>query len=198
MPRRPNPLLEDRILNEARKLFVRGGEKALSMRVLARVAHTNTPAVYRRFRNRKELLRALLHRTQRDLLAALEPCRSLPEACHKTVDFIVEHHHEYQLISAGIFTRIEEPRVTLEFMKQRSAEWLGGAPDDHTRLVLALWPLVHGTGTLLSSKTVPAQHEAELRSVFADVIGLVLANASAGELNFQKSRHRATRRQTHP
>lgn len=180
MPRHPNPQLEDRILNAARKLFVRGGEKALSMRVLAKAAHTNTPAVYRRFRNRKEILRALLHRTQRDLLAVLEPCRSFSEACHRTVDFIVQHHHEYQLISAGVFSKIDEPRVTFEFMKRRSADWLGGSPEDHKRLVLALWPLVHGTGTLLSANVVPMDHEAELRSAFGHAIDLLVTNAMAG------------------
>lgn len=176
MPRQPNPHLEDRILNTARKLFLRGGEKALSMRVLAKAARTNTPAVYRRFRNRKEILRALLHRTQRDLLAVLEPCHSFGEACQCTVDFIVAHHHEYQLISAGVFMKIEEPRVTLEFMKRRSAEWLGGTPEDHIGLVLALFGLVHGTGTLLSSKAVPPNHEGAIRTAFADAVELLVAN----------------------
>jgi AcrR family transcriptional regulator len=148
------------------------------MRILARAARTNTPAVYRRFRNRKEILRALLQRTQRDLLAVLEPCRSFSEACTCTVDFIVRHHHQYQLVSAGVFTRIDEPRLTFELMKRRSAEWLGGSPQDHTALVLALWALVHGTGTLLSSKTVPSTYEAELRAVFADAVALLVANSS--------------------
>lgn len=177
MPRQPNPLLEDRILNAAQKLFVHGGEQALSMRVLARAARTNTPAVYRRFRNRKEILRALLHRTQRDLLGVLEPCSSIPEACQRTVDFIVEHHHEYHLISAGVFSKIDEPRVTLEFMKRKSAEWLGGTPEDHTGLVLALWPLVHGAGTLLSSNAVPRQDEAQFRAAFQGAVRALVANA---------------------
>jgi AcrR family transcriptional regulator len=176
MPRQPDPHLEERILNTAARLFLRGGEKALSMRTLAKAAQTNTPAVYRRFRNRKDILRALLQRAQRDLLAILEPCQSFPEACHRTVDFIVEHHHQYQLISAGVFSKINEPRLTLELMKQRSAEWLGGKPEDHTGLVLALWALVHGTGTLLSSKAVPVSHEAELRSAFSDAVHLLLEN----------------------
>jgi len=177
MPRQPDPYLEDRILNAARKLFVRGGEQALSMRTLAKAARTNTPAVYRRFRNRKEILRALLHRTQRDLLTVLEPCSSLSEACQRTVDFIVEHHHEYQLISAGVFSKIDEPRVTLEYMKRKSAEWLGGTAEDHADLVLALWPLVHGAGTLLSSKAVPLNREAQFLSAFRRAVAALVANA---------------------
>jgi AcrR family transcriptional regulator len=176
MPRQPDPHLEARILDAAATLLLRGGEKALSMRVLARAAHTNTPALYRRFRNRKEILRALLQRTQRDLLAVLEPCVSFTEACESTVDFIVQHHHQYQLVSAGVFTRLNEPRLTLELMKRRSAEWLGGTPEDHTSLVLALWTLVHGTGTLLSAKMVPATHEAEVRNALLNAVEVLIEN----------------------
>jgi|HubBroStandDraft_6_1064221.scaffolds.fasta_scaffold1519205_1 AcrR family transcriptional regulator len=176
MPRQPDPQLESRILDAATKLFLRGGEKALSMRLLARAARTNTPAVYRRFRNRKEILRALLLRTQMNMLEVLEPCQSFPEACQRTVEFIEKHHHEYQLISAGLFTRINEPRLTLELMKRRSVEWLGGTAEDHTGLVLALWIMVHGAGTLLSSKAVPPAHEAQLRASFENAVRLLVAN----------------------
>lgn len=188
MPRQSDPHLEERILNAARKLFLRGGEKALSMRILAKAAHTNTPAVYRRFRNRKDILRALLRHTQQELLAVLEPCKSFPEACERTVEFIVEHHHEYQLVSAGVFTRIDEPRVTLEFMKRRSADWLG-AGQDHSDLVLGSWALVHGAGTLLSSKAVPSTHELQLRAAFRKAIKLLveshIANLETSRLGVQ-------------
>jgi AcrR family transcriptional regulator len=177
MPRHPDPRVEERILNAATKLFLQGGEKALSMRVLARAARTNTPAVYRRFRNRKEILRALVKRSQRELFAVLEPCRSFHEATLCTVKFIIDHHHEYQLVSGGVFNWIDEPRLNLELMKRRSAEWLGGTPEQHTRLVLSLWALVHGTGTLLSSKTIPALHENDLRAAFAAAVDLLVRNA---------------------
>lgn len=177
MPRHPDPRVEERILNAATKLFLRGGEKALSMRVLARAARTNTPAVYRRFRNRKEILRALVRRSQRELFAVLEPCRSFHEASQCTVKFITEHHHEYQLVSGGVFSWIDEPRVNLDLMKKRSSEWLGGTPEHHTRLVLALWALVHGTGTLLSSKTIPTVHEKDLRAAFAAAVDLLVKNS---------------------
>lgn len=176
MPRHPDPRVEERILNAATKLFLHGGEKALSMRVLAKAAHTNTPAVYRRFRNRKEILRALVQRSQRELFAVLEPCRSFREAAQCTVDFIIEHHHEYQLVSGGLFTKIDEPRVNLELMKRRSAEWLGGTPEDHSCLVMALWALVHGTGTLLSSKTIPVVHEKDLRTALVAAVDLLVKN----------------------
>jgi AcrR family transcriptional regulator len=55
MPRKPDPDVEVRILDAADKLLHRGGEKAISMRKVAKLARTNTPAVYRRFREPSNL-----------------------------------------------------------------------------------------------------------------------------------------------
>lgn len=165
MPRQPDPGLEDRILNAARKLYLKGGEESLSMRSLAKAAHTNTPAVYRRFRNRKAILGALLERFQRDLFAVLEPCLCFEDACRKLLEFALAHPHEYQLVNAGVFSKVSVARPNFELMKRRSVEWFGGSPEDHTRLVLVLWALVHGTATLLLARAVPPPHEADLRSV---------------------------------
>ena len=62
MPRHPDPDLEERVLRAADGLWKRGGEHALTMRAVARAAGTNTPAVYRRFKNREDLIRGLLLR----------------------------------------------------------------------------------------------------------------------------------------
>jgi AcrR family transcriptional regulator len=58
MPRQPDPDLQERILNAAQKLWKKGAEKTLTMRAVAKAAGTNTTAVYRRFRNREDILRA--------------------------------------------------------------------------------------------------------------------------------------------
>lgn len=178
MPRQPDPQLEDRILNAARKLFLKGGEEGLSMRALARAAHTNTPAVYRRFRNRKEILAALLQRTQRDLFAVLEPCVSLQGAFRRLLEFALAHPHEWQLINSGVFSKVNAPRPNFEFMKRRSAEWLGRSPESYTGLVLVLWALVHGAATLLTSKAIPIPHDVELRPVVDEAVELLVQNAS--------------------
>ena len=57
IPRQPDPELEARILEAADALWRRGGEKALTMRAVAKAARTNTPAVYRRFKDREHLIR---------------------------------------------------------------------------------------------------------------------------------------------
>jgi AcrR family transcriptional regulator len=179
MPRKPDPLLEGRILGAARKLFMKGGEKSLSMRALAKLAHTNTPAVYRRFRNRRAILHALLERFQQDLYRAVQPCSSPQEAFQCILEFALARPREYALAFSEWAPKFQEPRPNLEYVKKRFAEWLGGSPEDHSSLVLGLWAQVHGTAMLLISKAVPAEDQAELRSVFTASVELLVSNASA-------------------
>jgi AcrR family transcriptional regulator len=149
------------------------------MRALARAAHTNTPAVYRRFRNRKEILGALVQRTQRDLFAVLEPCVSLQDAFRRLLDFALAHPYEWQLTNSGVFSKVNAERPNFEFMKRRSAEWLGGSPENHAGLVLVLWAMVHGAATLLISKAIPSYHDTELRPVVDEAVELLVRTASA-------------------
>ena len=162
----------------ARKLFLRGGEKNLSMRALAKAAGTNTPAVYRRFRSRKQILGLLVEQTQKELFAVLDPCVSLQDAFQCVLEFAMAHPHEWQLINSGVFSKVSATRPNFEFIKKRSAEWLGGSPDEHTGLVLALWALAHGTATLLMSKAVPLPHETELRNVASETVELLVGKAA--------------------
>jgi len=177
MPRKPDPKLEKRILNAARKLYLKGGDRALSMRKLARAAHTNTPTIYHRFKNRRQILAALVQHIQEDLFAALEPCSSLQESLLRYLEFALAHPHEYQLVNAGVFSKIQVGRPNLELIRGRTPEWLGGSKEDHTGLVLVLWALLHGTATLLISKAVPSQYEAKLRSATNETIDLIIRNA---------------------
>src|SRR6266571_3778489 len=87
MLRHVDPEVEGRILQAAQKLWHKGGEKALSMRAVAKAARTNTPAVYRRFRNREEILRALVTYYQQEFFKVLQPCRSLQEVGQVYLDF---------------------------------------------------------------------------------------------------------------
>src|SRR6266567_1626672 len=137
MPPKLDPIVEARILDSARKLWIKGGDEALSMRAIARAARTNTPAIYRRFRYRKDILRALVRGTQQQLVEVLQACESLEEAGQRIFEFAMAHQREYQLITSGLLSRINEPRTGFELLKRRSAEWLGGSPQDYTRLVLA-------------------------------------------------------------
>jgi AcrR family transcriptional regulator len=176
MPRKPEPKLQSRILEAALQLFVKGGEKGLSMRTLAKLARTNTPAVYRRFRNRGEILHAIADHYRLDVYAVLEPCGSLEEMCHALLDLALRQPREYELFYSELISKVPGPRSNFEFAKAQAAAWLGSAPQDHDELVLALTVLVHGTAMLLISGAVTPEGEPTLRAVFSASIQLILGN----------------------
>jgi AcrR family transcriptional regulator len=189
MPRQPDPHLQERILNAAQKLWKKGADQTLTMRAVAEAAGTNTPAVYRRFRNREDILRALLRRIQQDVIEALQPCSCPEEACERYLEFAMSHPHEYELfythanklshsVESDDDPPLREHRPTMQFMESKLAERLGGTAADHTRLSLALWTMAHGTAMLLISRAIPDGHVSELRSVFAAAVETLINNPS--------------------
>lgn len=189
MPRQPDPDLQERILNAAQRLWKKGAEKTLTMRAVAKAAGTNTPAVYRRFRNREDILRALLRRIQQDVGEALRPCRSPEEVCQRYLEYALSHTHEYELFythayqlspaaRSGGRLPLREHRPAMALAEEKLAERLGGSPAEHTRLALALWTVAHGTAVLLISKAIPDEHRAELRSAFTAAVETLINNPS--------------------
>ncbi len=151
MPRHPDPDLEQRILSAASRLWARGGEKALTMRAVAKAAGTTTPTVYERYRDRDDILRSLRLQTRRDLFAALSRTRTLREAFQSYLDFTLQHSHAYEVLFDGVGKppSLHEPWPSFNLMRERVAQRLGGTPRQHTRLMLAVWSLMHGTAMLI-------------------------------------------------
>ena len=98
MPRHPDPDLEQRILDAASRLWARGGEKALTMRAVAKAANTTTPTVYERYRHRDDILRALRLVTRRELFATLNQTRTLREGLQSYLEFALAHSHAYEML----------------------------------------------------------------------------------------------------
>jgi AcrR family transcriptional regulator len=174
MPRHPDPDLEDRILKAAEGLWRRGGTQALTMRAVARSAGTNTPALYRRFKNRQDLLRGIILRIVSRLREVFEKGESIEELCEAYLEFALRNANEYQLFMAearllnppkvrGVPKPIRQSRPNFDYAEKIAAKQLGGAPEDYSRLTLALWSLMHGTAALLLTKSIPEGHEEELR-----------------------------------
>ena len=172
-------------MNAAQKLWQKGGEKALTMRAIARIAGTNTPTVYRRFKNRHDIVLALVQRVQQDIVRALRSSQSPEETCVRYVEFASIHPHEYNLFYACSNELWPSVRVRghsaewnsipmLALIRKQLAERLGGSVVEQTRLSLALWALAHGTATLLISKGVPAQQVASLGRAFAAALDTLL------------------------
>lgn len=165
MPRKADAHLQSRILDAAYKLWIAGGEGALTMRAVAREARTTTPTVYQRFRDKQDILEALRRRAQQRLFSAVRTARSLDHLCGRYFRFALAHKNEYELIHADWAVRLArvEPRPSFEFLKKRLVDRLGGSPEQHTRLALALAALVHGTATLLLTEGVHERIATELR-----------------------------------
>ena len=187
MPRQPDPELERRILDAADVLWRRGGEKALTMRAVAKAAHTNTPAVYRRFKDREDLIRGLLLRIVARIRSYFEGEGTVERMAEAYVKYALEMPNEYELFfSYGALLNprkrgnpprpIRESRPNFAFSEQVAAKELGGSPEDYTAFVLQLWALVHGTAMLLLSKTIPEGHEEELRKACRTAVKALIAS----------------------
>jgi len=151
VPRHPDPDLEQRILTAASRLWARGGEKALTMRAVAKAAGTTTPTVYERYRDREDIRRALRLKTRRELFAALIRTRTVHEAIERQLLFALDHSHEYQVLFDGVGKppSLHEPWPSFNLMRERLAKHLGGTQRQHNRLILAIWSLMHGTAMLI-------------------------------------------------
>jgi len=193
MPRQPDAGLEDRVLNAAHALWRRGGDQALTMRAVARAAGTNTPAMYRRFRNRQDLVRGLLRRIASRIGERFNQAQNIEEMADAYVEFALRMPHEYQLFysharelsprkAGGKPRPIRESRPNFALLEQLLAKRLGGAPENHTKLALAIWAMLHGTTMLLLAQSIPQGHEEQLRGACRAAVKALISSSmlSAG------------------
>lgn len=166
MPRKPDSHLEDRILNAAYSLWVAGGEHAVTMRAVAKAARTTTPTLYERFEGRKELLVALRTRAQQGLFDAIKAAPTIGEAARIALDYTAAHPHEYELIGKDWAARLsrKDPTPSFDLVKQRLSEQLGGSPEDHLHLALALTALYHGASMLLLDEGIRPEAAAAIKA----------------------------------
>lgn len=151
MPRQADPDLEQRILESASRLWARGGEKALTMRAIAKAAGTTTPTVYERYRNRDDILLGLRLKTRRELYAAVSHTRTLRQSVERYLEFALDHTYAYEVLFDGVGKppSLHEPWPTFNLLRSRVAKHLGRPTRENTRLMLSLWSLMHGTAMLI-------------------------------------------------
>jgi AcrR family transcriptional regulator len=153
------------------------------MRAVAKAAGTNTPAVYRRFRSREEMLRALVLLYQDELFKRIEPCASLPEIAQAYLDFALERPREYQLMMSGLIARMAKQRPTLDLVIDRATGWLGGTRAENQSLVYALTSLLHGCAMLTISRMALQQTSSVLIESARQAVEILIAKES----KFRKS-----------
>ncbi len=179
MPRQADPELEKRILDAACRLWSRGGAKALTMRGVANAAGTTTPTLYERFRDRDDILRAVRLQTRVELFASVSQTHSLAQACERYLEFAMEHSHAYEVLFDGFAQppSLHEPWPSFNLLRLRLAERLGGSPRKHTRLMLSLWSLLHGTAMLLIRGGVAGSLRTQMFHACLDAVEAIVAQA---------------------
>jgi AcrR family transcriptional regulator len=151
LPRHPDPDLERRILEAASRLWARGGERALTMRAVAKMAATTTPTVYERYRHRDDILSALRMETRRQLFEMLRPTGTLRQSAERYLQFALEHSYAYEVLFDGVAKSpsLHEPWPSFRLLRERLVKELGAGSRQYTRLMLALWSVMHGTAMLV-------------------------------------------------
>jgi AcrR family transcriptional regulator len=180
LPRQADPQLEQRILDAAGRLWSRGGEKALTMRGVAKAAGTTTPTLYERYRDREDILRALRIQTRVELFTALTRTRSLAQACGRYLDYALEHPRAYEVLFDGFAQppSLHEPWPSFNLMRHRLAQRLGGDPRRHTRLMLSLWSLMHGSAMLMIRGGVSGPLRTQMVHACLDALEAIVADAA--------------------
>ena len=173
--------LKSRILNEARKIIVRDGFGALSIRKLAFEIGYTPGNIYLYFASRDEIAREICREGFNELLAAIQPAAKSKDPSKRLVkmleayaNFAVAHPETYKLAF------MQDPKFNEEMFRQTAVEEESGAgrkafllivnaleelkdggkikrQTDTTQLAEVLWAGVHGVVSLkLISPFFPA------------------------------------------
>lgn len=197
MPRKADARLEGRILDAAYGIWSSRGEQALTMRAVARASGTTTPTLYERFSNKEDLLSLLRRRARLNLFSSIRASRTPAQVCHRVLDFFVDHPNDYRLISQdwAIAFAHKEDMPSFEFLKRCLAAQLGGNPNEHTAVALALVALLHGTATLLHSANIHQKISRDFRQACISACEALIQAASA---HSSRSKGRGRRAQPAP
>jgi AcrR family transcriptional regulator len=150
------------------------------MRGVARAAGTTTPTLYERYRDRDDILRAVRIQTRVDLFAVLSGTRSITQACERYLEFALEHPHAYEMLFDGFAQppSLHEPWPSFNLMRLRLTQRLGGTPRRHTRLMLAVWSLMHGTAMLMIRGGVAGPLRSQMIHSCRDAVEAIIAEAA--------------------
>ncbi|MCH2100419.1 MAG: TetR/AcrR family transcriptional regulator [Planctomycetes bacterium] len=164
---KPNKELRPAILDEARQTLVAEGYRALSMRRIARAVGCTATSIYLHFRDKDDLLHALIHegleRLHEQLLVSIDgiedPRRRCERLCRSYLEFALENREYYEVIFSlhpehmkrypqALYRRA---RGNLEFFAESIAAVAGRAGDRKDSDYLqahVIWAQLHGAVSL--------------------------------------------------
>jgi AcrR family transcriptional regulator len=183
MPRKPDPGLEDRIVEAALRLLDRAGEDAITMRSVAVEAGTTTPTLYERFGDRDALMRRLVELSTDQVLATLSPKTSVEDIFGEYLRFSVPRPTRFNLTVETFGARLVtgDKMPVYELLKVRTAEQLGISGIECEDLALAITSLAFGTVRGMIAAGEDTRHARDLERTSLQALRVLLNAFSARE-----------------
>ena len=163
MPRKPDPKLEQTILDAALRLLEKQGIEAVTMREVARAARTTTPTLYERFQDRDALLDAITDFHRDRLLANLSPNDSLEQAGAKFLAYCRKNPNAVNLLLKRIANNLKGKKrgPMYELVRNNLMKINGLDAKEAEELTLATSSMVFGTALLCNTLGPGAANELE-------------------------------------
>lgn len=180
------------ILNAARELFAREGFENVSMRRIANQANYSPAALYRYFKNKKEILSVLRNEGFRGYVERQKSLRAIPdvferlhECGRRYVQFALENPDDFELMYCTTCDEVdmegelaeesmESYREFRSLVKEVVASGELGDWDEET-VAFALWSGVQGLASLANSGRLDAFAGAAVNAEFyRKVLGFML------------------------
>jgi AcrR family transcriptional regulator len=180
MPRKADENLEGRIVDAAYQLWSKGGEQALTMRAVARAAKTTTPTLYERFKDKKDLLVFLRDRARQRMFQRVKGAKTATEVCELGLQFMLANGNEFRLLVSDWAVRRgrNEHLPSFEFLKTKLAQDLGGPPEEHESVALALVALINGAAFMVGTEGVNEELLSDLAAACREAIRRLIAGGA--------------------
>ncbi|MGZ4790090.1 MAG: TetR/AcrR family transcriptional regulator [Terriglobales bacterium] len=152
MPRKPDPHLEQAIVDAAVRLLDAHGIEAVTMREVAKAAGTTTPTLYERFRDRQALLEAVTDKYRDELAELLHEDDSLEQMGAKFLRFCCENPNAIDLlvnrVAANIKGKTKGP--VYEMVRTNLIRLDGFSSKDAEEMTLATSSTMAGAAVLIN------------------------------------------------
>ncbi len=152
MPRKPDPNLEQAIIDAAVRLLDQHGMESVTMREVAKAAGTTTPTLYERFRDRQALLDAVTDRYRNNLIARLDKNDSLERLGAKFLRFCCENPNVIEMLVHRVATNITDNAKgpVYELVRANLVKLSGFSKADAEDMTLATSSTIAGAALLIS------------------------------------------------
>ena len=158
------------------------------MRAVAHAARTNTPSVYRRFKGRRCLLRAILIHHVGRVRNRLQHQETAQKIAESYLEFALHNPNVHRLFTEEAHllrvptgrvrpSPIGDCRPDFAFAEQALAKELGGVPEDHTHLALQICSILDGATMMLLNKTLPDAYEKDLKAACRSGVSAIIEQA---------------------